>query len=306
MTPPALNVVGCTVVDVLFTRVPRLPRWPDHSEFTRANLVLLSRPPIVTLGGNGANAAYVSGLHGTRVHLYSSIGRDAWGAMATDWLRRVGCTLHSPRGIVATACNVTAADDRQRRATYFYAGSGPHFPRIGAKKNDAVLVCGWPHPPLAKIAREFKRLRAAGVLTILDLGPILGAVWPWSELIPVLEQTGVLLGNEHEIRSVTRKPQLSSAHDLLRRVCPGHIVVKRGRDGAAWSSVGRSGLMSVPARKVRAVNTVGAGDAFNGALIAALLRGKEFGRAVHAATAFASAVVSSAGGVVGARPSRFI
>lgn len=302
MTGPTLSVIGCTVVDVLFTHVPRLPRWPNHSEFTRMNLVLLACPPIVTLGGNGANAAYVAAVHGTRVDLYSSLGRDAFGTMAGEWLRRAGCRVCSPRQVVATACNVTATDRRQRRATYFYPGAGPYFPRIAARKGDAVLVCGWPHPPLTKIAREFKRLRAAGVITILDLGPILGPVWRRSELKHVLENTDVLLGNEHEILTLTQERNLDDAHALLRRGCPGYIVIKRGRNGAAWSSVRSADLTSVPARKVRTMNTVGAGDAFNGALISALLRGEKFAGAVHAATRFASTVVASTEGVLHARP----
>ncbi|MEO6073454.1 MAG: carbohydrate kinase family protein [Burkholderiales bacterium] len=294
-----LTVVGCTVIDVLFTDVPRLPTWPSHAEFTSANLVLLDRAPIVTLGGNGANAAYIAGQQGATVHLYSSMGDDEFGRMAARWLKAAGCAVTGRSRRTATAVNVTAADARHRRATYFYAATAPRLPRLNARAGDAVLVCGWPHPPLDQVAREFKRLRAAGVLTALDLGPILGEPWPWTTLEKVLVHTGLLLGNRHEFCTLTGESQLSGAHARMRRVCPGLIVAKLGPAGAAWSSPQHSRPSRVGAGQVRVVNTVGAGDSFNGAFLAALLREVSVPRAVKLAVACATRIVGSGHGVLG-------
>ena len=78
----SLVVVGGTAIDIIITGAPRLPVWPQHSEFTPANLVLLPKSPLVTLGGNGANAAYVAACNGAHVDLATNIGGDAFGTVA--------------------------------------------------------------------------------------------------------------------------------------------------------------------------------------------------------------------------------
>ncbi len=87
----SLAIVGGTVVDVIFSGVPRLPVWPRHTEFTATNLVLLERGPIVTMGGNGANAAYVAAASGTDTVLHTRIGADVLGA--------AGAQLAESRGL---------------------------------------------------------------------------------------------------------------------------------------------------------------------------------------------------------------
>ncbi|HEY1107601.1 MAG TPA: PfkB family carbohydrate kinase, partial [Opitutaceae bacterium] len=89
--PSSLAIVGCTVVDIIFPDTPRLPRWPRHTEFTAANLIQLPRAPLVTIGGNGANAAYVAARRGARVTLHTAIGDDILGGLAHAWLRDAGC-----------------------------------------------------------------------------------------------------------------------------------------------------------------------------------------------------------------------
>jgi ribokinase len=166
-------------------------------------------------------------------------------------------------------------------------------------------VCGWPHPPLAVIACEFKRLQKGGVLTSLDVGPILGPVWSWADLAKVLKHTSLLLGNRHEVLALTGRRRLEHALDRLRQVCPGDIVVKLGEAGAMWSAPFAAKSKRMPARKVRVINTVGAGDSFNGALLAAILRGEKMPKAIAAAVEFATQVVASSAGVLGsALPAR--
>ncbi len=81
----SLFVIGGTAVDIIVTRAPRFPVWPQHNEFTSANLVLLEKSPLVTLGGNGANAAYVAACGGAGVDLATNIGADALGTTARHW-----------------------------------------------------------------------------------------------------------------------------------------------------------------------------------------------------------------------------
>jgi sugar/nucleoside kinase (ribokinase family) len=165
-----------------------------------------------------------------------------------------------------------------------------------------VLVCGWPHPPLPAIAREFAALRARGVLTAFDPGPLLGRPWTLAALGPLLGQLDLLLANDHELRVLSRASDLPTALRRFRRHHAGHVVVKCGGDGALWLPAGAQEPRIFRIRPVRVVNTVGAGDAFNGALLARIVRGAESPAAIRSANHVAGGVVASARGVLGSMP----
>jgi sugar/nucleoside kinase (ribokinase family) len=82
-----------------------------------------------------------------------------------------------------------------------------------------------------------------------------------------------------------------AAARALRRDCPGWIVVKLGADGCL--AVGPGGEeLRVGAPVVDAVDTTGAGDAFNASLIAALSDSAPWPQALRAATRLASEIIA--------------
>jgi ribokinase len=300
----SLAILGGTVMDVIFPQVGHLPTWPRHTEFTSSNLVLLANPPLVTLGGNGANAAFVAARCGVDVTLHSRIGADAFGSLAAEWLRSAGCQLPAkPQG--ATAINVTAANSRHERATFFYAGAAASLPAIKQMRRvpKAFLVCGWPHPPLRKTAVLFKTLQQRDTLTAFDVGPLLSQQWTLDTLTPLFAHLGLLLANAHEAGQITGKgSNLTQIIRTLRQRYAGHIIIKNGAKGAWWVPAGEIGPIHFPAKRVKAVNTVGAGDSFNGALLASLALSTDFPRALKNAAQVAASVVASKQGVLGCKP----
>lgn len=298
--PLKLTVVGLAGVDVILPSVARLPTWPRHSEFTLENLVKLREAPVVSLGGNGGNAAYVAARCGADVTLVTPLGRDALGTWVRSWLGDAGCRVVAVDRADATALNVTAASPAQARATFFFPGLRPRLPRVmEASVRTALFVCGWPHPPLAQMARQFRRLAAAGGLTVLDTGPILGPAWSLPELRPVLRSLRLLLSNEFELKAITRARTLALAVKRVRSDFGGDLVVKRGAAGALWYPTGTVVATEYPAKAVTVVSTIGAGDAFNGALLARLCRGTGFPEALRFANRVAGQAVSSRQGVLG-------
>jgi len=301
-----LVIVGGTVVDFVFPQVTRLPSWPRHTESTPDNLVRLRRAPIVTLGGNGANAAYVAARCGASVTLHTLLGEDALGGLARGWLEEAGCSVRVPGRVTATAVNVTAANARQERAIFYYAGDTPAMPAVmdALPVASHLLVCGWPHPPLTEMAKELRRAHQVGVFTALDAGPILERPWTMAALRPVFAGLDLFLTNDYELRQITGTVRLDGALARLRNGFAGHVVVKRGAEGALWLPAGSDFPQHAPSRRVRVVNTVGAGDSFNGALLAGLAQGGAFPDVLHAACAAAASVVASRRGVLGVRPPR--
>lgn len=297
----SLLIVGGTVVDLIFPRVPRLPDWPDHTEFTSTNLVLLPEPPLVTIGGNGANAAYAAARCGATTELHTNIGTDALGALARRWLDDSGCHTHENTASGRTAVNVTAANTSLQRATLFYPGDTPALP-TPTPGFGHVLACGWPHPPVATLAPSLREWRGVGTRTAIDFGPILDEAPTLSSLQPVLDELDLFIANEHELLSITATPDLASAFARLRGSYAGDVIIKRGADGVTWLAAGEDAPRSQPGRHIRAVNTVGAGDTFNGGLFAALDRGASLAEALRYADEAACSVVRSAQGVLGLEP----
>jgi ribokinase len=298
----ALHIIGGTVVDLILPRVARIPQWPEHTEFTSSNLTLLREAPITTLGGNGANAAYVAGRCGAKVVLHTRIARDAMGRLAKGWLTEAGCRMVTKGRVDATAVNVTAANRRLGRATFFYAGEPVELP--GALKACShLLVCGWPHPSPDKLALQLEVAQRGGAKTAIDIGPMLGAAPSLAAMAPVWGALNVLLANEHELGRLTRGEGLAVSVRRLRRRFTGHIVVKRGADGVSWWPAGESEVREIAPRRVVALNTIGAGDSFNGAWLAAWQASGDFAKALSYANRAAATVVKSARGVLGVRPS---
>ena len=128
--------------------------------------------------------------------------------------------------------------------------------------------------------------RQAGAVTILNAAPAAGVT---EEL---LRQVEILVVNESEAAA------LGGAAGLLE-AGPQSVIVTLGAKGALW--LDRSGgVLTVPAFPVGAVDTTGSGDAFCGALAAALSRGMAMPAALREASA-AGAIVATA---VGAQTDR--
>lgn len=293
----SLAIVGGSTIDLIFTSVERLPQWPKHTEFTPDNLVLLSEPPITTIGGNGANAALIAARSGAKVVLYTSIGEDPFGNLVRGWLEESGCRVISEKRS-STPINITAANRKHGRATFFYSPVAPEIPSVRALANCShLLVCGWPHPE--RLAERLPELRRRGKYVALDAGPILEGSWDVEVFTGILQGVDLLLLNEHELKTLLKARTTRSAIRHLRGAFAGDVVLKRGADGVVWYAAGAEQPVTVPAPVVRVANTVGAGDSFNGALLAGLTKGIEFGRAVRMACRAASSVVKSGRGVLG-------
>ena len=92
--------------------------------------------------------------------------------------------------------------------------------------------------------------------------------------------------------SSSPEPDLDACGSRLQAMGPEAVVITLGSRGC---QVIASETWSVAAPRVDAVDTVGAGDAFNGALAAALAAGRDLHQAVPWATAAAALAVTKPG-----------
>jgi len=147
--------------------------------------------------------------------------------------------------------------------------------------------------------RVLERLRARGVTTSWDFGwhEGLAARRGFEALLRAIDWVFV---NEREARLYTGASTLAQAVTRWRRLAPC-TVVKHGSRGA-FAIVG-GGMLRVAALEVRVVDTTGAGDAFNGGFLAALVRGRDVKDCLRLGVHVGSLSTRAAGGIDGL-PSR--
>lgn len=269
--------------------VVRVPRCPAAGETLTAER--FSMFP----GGKGANQAYAAARLGGRVSMVGQVGNDPWGAVLRENLVSVGADVSGvfrDERVSSGIAVIVVEPAGQNRIVLVPGSNGTFTPDRLAGARDrlasaAVMLLQLEIP--LETVREAARLgRRAGARVILDPAP---AVPLPDEL---LEEVDYLTPNETELAVLTGNPPegildqgraASLARELLRRG-PRKVIVKMGAAGALL--VEPSGEHFWPARRVRAVDTTAAGDAFNGAFAVALAEGqgeKEAGAFAGAAAA---------------------
>jgi len=198
------------------------------------------------------------------------IARNADGSQCTITLNTLETT---PADGEALAAHVRALLARIRPAVLFMGGSLP-----------TGLSLDW-YVPLIREARS------QGIFTGLDVGmPHLAASLPATpDLIkPNATEASQLLGRRME----SVDDAVAGVRELQARGIPVPIITL-GEQGAVAGTP--EGLYHVPALRVRVINTAGAGDGFNAALLQARLRGDSWPEALRWAGAVATAVLLTPG-----------
>jgi sugar/nucleoside kinase (ribokinase family) len=303
-------IIGTTTIDLVVTGMEALPR-SEGDEFTANSLTFCDRPLSLSLGGNGANTAYVLGGMGAEVMLCSAAGRDDLGDLVIGWLRARGVDLRaflrSDRD--GTATNTTIVDPGANRMSFYYPGpltrlNDADLPMELLNEARAVLVTGYVLLPGLRPAgyqAVFQAARQRGIVTALDIGPAIEPPARLDEITELLPLVDYFIANEYELAICTGESGVEAGVERLLAAGANTVIIKRGNQGAlVRSSPAQAGVdLMVGGFPVRASMTIGAGDSFNAGFLYALDRGLPLAEAVRYGNA-AAALVLNAGGVLGA------
>lgn len=279
-------VVGAINVD-LVTRAPRLP-GPGETvvgdQLRRFG------------GGKGANGAVAAARLGATVRLVGAVGADDDGRRTLDDLRADGVDVSG----------VAILDDISTGAALIVLdAAGENQIAVAAGANDAVAVehvetalsAALPgagcvlvsaEVPDATVVAAVRTATAAGVPCVLNPAPARPV------LLEAAEHGALLTPNAGEARELAGTEDVETAAEALCERTGAPVVVTRGGDGALVAVPGAA-LRSRPARPATVVDTTGAGDAFNGALAAALADGRSLDVAVTRALAAGALAVGRPG-----------
>ncbi len=234
---------------------------------------LLGGGGVITPGGKGANQACAAAKLGADVALVGAVGRDTNAEAATVLLREAGVDLthveevDEPTGLAV----ITVSADGENTIIVVpganaQVGAGI-VEKHGAVVGAAELVLLQGEIPSDGFARAVDLARGR---VVVNLAPVVEV--PREALLAA----DPLMANEHEAGLICAQLGLDPAgtpEELARRLVGAGFKSVVLTLGAAGALVVEDDLVHVPSPPVEAVDTVGAGDAFAGALCHKLVEG---------------------------------
>lgn len=247
-----IAVVGSLNVDRTLT-MSHLPR-PGETAAASGRFV--------APGGKGANQAVAAALLGADVTLIGAVGDDAEGRMLTEAAAAHGVEISGVMTVgEATGEAVIFVDDSAENLIVVNGGANLALDvdHVSERLTGfAVIVCGF------EVADEV--VEAASEAAVRDDAVFVLNPSPW-RVVPNLTWPArtVLVVNEGEYAQAS-----ADRSDLHQSAA---VIVTKGSRGADVYEQGATVPLTVPPVRVEAIDTSGCGDAFTGALVAALAGG---------------------------------
>ena len=269
-------VLGDACVDMVI-------RLPDR---TRGTPDLTNSLPQLHGGGSAANVAVGLVRLGVAVVMVAAVGDDGYGRWVKEDLVREGvdvqgiCTIHDAFTPMVMAL---IEPDGERLVVAWPPEGGAHL-QLTPDTVDwtSIESASWLHttgmclrasPAREATLRAMQLARKIGVKVSIDLNLRLES-WDLdeqtrSEFERAIELSDVVFGNaKEEIMPMARSESVEAA---VQRLCDGEriVVARQGNKGALVATPKET--FHAPAFHTQVVDTLGAGDAFDGGFIAACL-----------------------------------
>ncbi|WP_305806183.1 ribokinase [Stenotrophomonas sp. YIM B06876] len=270
-------------------------------------------------GGKGFNQAVAACRAGADTTFLCALGDDAGGAMARGLARQDGFALVAETSSEPTGTGGIYVDGHGRNTIVIGPGANAALSTAFIESQRALIsgakvLLAQLESPVETIEAALAIAREAGVVTVLNAAP---ANAPSS--IGLLKLADVLTPNETEFvallgRHVGERVEADDVatldgarlHALCRELCGNTVVVTLGSVGVFVSHAEEKlrgdtqPYYRVAAEAVHVVDTTGAGDAFNGALVASLAQAPEaaFARHVRFANQYAARSTEKEGAAV--------
>lgn len=243
----------------------------DVEYFPRPGETLVGRNFRETHGGKGSNQAIAARRLGSDVSIISSVGKDSYGKNAislwssekinhdyvkvSDKNTGVGFVIVGKKGenmiVIDPGANEDLNQDDIKKAENFILGSSVVLMQLEIPTETVLYAC--------------RLVKKNDVTVILNPAP---AKKLGRELLCLID---ILTPNEVEFEKLTETNNLEKGCEKLHRAGVKNVVVTLGEKGCYYYSGPKKFYLGTP--KVNAVDTTGAGDAFNGALAFAISRG---------------------------------
>ena len=302
MSDSHVVVLGDANVDMVIRLPSRSSQDPD----------LIGPNPQLHGGGSAANAAVVLARLGVGVSFVGTLGDDGYGRWILDDFRKEGVDT---RGVALVQDSYTPMvmaiidPDGERHVVVWPPEGGAHFQLC----KDAIVPsllenAAWLHttgmclrasPACDAILYAMEMAREEDLTVSLDLNLRLES-WGLDDSIRevfdrAIELSDVVFGNAEE--EIFPLMGVDTVEEAALKLSDGKraVIARQGKRGAVVTSEGET--FHVPAYQTKVVDTLGAGDAFNGGFVAACLENV----GLREATKWGHAAAAHKIGRVGAR-----
>ncbi len=282
-------VVGSSNADMV-VKTSRLPRPGETvlgGEFFQAP------------GGKGANQAVSAARAGGKVVFIARVGRDALGDRLIEGYEKDGINVglvtrsgDKPSGVALIMVGGNGENSIAVAAGANSELAPEHIEKAGDVFSSALVLLVQLEIPLDTVETAVRMAAENGAMVILNPAPAreLGE--------EILSKVDVITPNRSETKALTgididSGRDLPRAADVLIGKGVKRVVITLGAEGAYLKEADYEGPL--PGYEVEAVDATAAGDVFNGALAAALTKGKPFKMAVEFANAAAAISVQKLG-----------
>ncbi len=285
-----VTVVGSYVTD-LMSRTPHMPRVGE---------TVLGGPFKMGPGGKGGNQAVAAARQGSMVYMVSKVGDDEFGvyARANFTKEHIITEYVFVNTEESTGAALIAVDDNGDNMIVVALGAcGKLTASEVAQASGAIRISTVVLVQLETSTEAVVQTVAAaknyGVPVILNPAPY--HEFPRE----ILKDITYITPNETEACSLTGV-QVDNEEDALRAakimydMGVPNVLITLGKKGCYFYNGGETGLL-YSGFEVQAVDTTGAGDAFNGGLAYALAAGQELDDAIVYANAVAALSVTKVG-----------
>ncbi|PRA04713.1 ribokinase [Arthrobacter sp. MYb229] len=289
-----VTIVGSSNVDI----TALMNRLPGPGETVLADSYQLSP------GGKGANQALAAALAGAATEFIGAVGNDSHAEIALGQLEEAGVKLDRvARASEPTGVAIIQVDAAAENSIAVVSGAN------STVTADTVSAAGELHGILVLQGE----IPASGIKAAMDSATDRVVL----NLAPVIEldreyllKANPLVVNEHEAEAVLQQlnphpaRRFDSKYERLAGMLVDEgiasVVITLGANGCLVADrvpIENGGVQVrvLPAVKVKAVDTTGAGDAFTGALAARLANGDSLAQAAEFAGKFAALTVQAHG-----------
>lgn len=279
----------------LVARTPHLPARGEtitgHEFFTAA-------------GGKGANQAVAAARLHVPTKMVGRVGDDAFGQALRQHLADVGVdtsTILTDAG-VSSGVAIIAVDDEAQNNIIIIPGANGRVGQADVERLEdhlagANVLLLQLEVPLEATLAAARIAHQQGVTVILDPAPALDLP---AELY---RSSDIITPNEVEAAQLAGFPvktpdDAARAADVLLSKGTPTVIIKMGASGVFYAARSQDGSRIqdfIPAFQVKAIDTVAAGDAFNGGLATALVEGHDLVTAVRWGAATGALSTTKAG-----------
>ena len=250
--------------------VVHAPRLPQPGE------TLIGQSFETLPGGKGANQAVAVAQLGIDTHMIGRVGNDAFGTQLKTRLQQYGVTCDRVTTDSSTASGIALIEVDEQGENHIVVVPGangqvgpPELAHLSHLCQTTKVLLLQLEIPLNTVLSAAKIAHKRGITVILDPAPAR------SLPLDLYDALDILTPNQTEAEQLTGL----SITNIETAIAAGAVLQKRGVS-AVLLTMGEKGVVVVtdtkarhiPAFDVKAVNSVGAGDAFNGGLAAALVK----------------------------------